>query len=411
MAQQDELQRRQITEAENSEQEARPIVTELRPRVEKLPAENTASRSKLTVQLESGTHQDSLPAALSLDPAKRATVLLEEKPAEPVEAGYRDTKYKPTLTVTEAINEHQIAFEGDASAEPEIVPAAIEPVTVEVADNSSTGELPDFLFTNGTEILPIGDEARPLPVDMIETDVLYDDEVVFDDEVIAAFEQLVGLINLEQEEATVFTPEPRETFVPDQIVFLNQAAAEPIKVKEIEPNAFAEFIITKPQPEQTPNIETIIAGANDQTLEKTCLQLSFYLAEATQEPDPRLKNALQDVLEAFHRDNVNYADRAHMEKPAVISPEFTQKLLILLRVIGYTDPQEALVEFIEQHDFEFLLQAVSYLHQLCDDNNQQELLPTTTLSFTATKINEALIVRLGQAIMQYFFMPKAVPQL
>ena len=298
MAQQDELQRRQITEAEKTEREAQPVITELQPRVEKLPVESRSPQPKLAVKVEGSTSQDVLPEVSSPTLAKAPGALLEEKLVEPTMASGKDEEYKSAILVTEAIVEHQIVSEDSA-------PSEITVATFEIADNSSTDELPDFFYTSGTEILPIEEGAMPQPADLIETDVLQDDEVVFDNEVIATFEQMVGLINLEDEEENLVVSEAYEAFMQDKIVFLNQEITEPIE--EIETDTFAEFIITKPQPEKKPDIAVIIADASDKTLEYTLVQLSFYLAEATQDSENTdIEVALKEVVKSLPRSNTSY---------------------------------------------------------------------------------------------------------
>jgi hypothetical protein len=430
MAHHHELQQRRITESEvteaaeeTGETEApdqpvvrverradRPATTEVRPPVKKfVPVDRppnsgsseSGSRSKPKIAYESETSQG------PVEESGVSTAIPGDMERE------TDREYEPAAGITDLDREYQAGL-GDEADLPELALAMAG-----AADEYFPVEWPpefldvDIADIDGAEILPAAEAAAATAWEpgRAEADVLGEDEVIFDDEVMAAYEQLVALIDLGQEEAKLTTaPEPYETFMQGETVLLNGEIIEPVEASG--KNDFAELVATKPQPEEAPDIETIIAGANNQTLEETLVQLSFYLTEADQAAESSgIEAVLKEVVAALPHRSIGYANQENEEDRTAVTPELTRKLLVLLRAVGYDDPQEVLVEFVRQHDFEFLLQAIRYLYQLIDDNNRPEFSPIRTLNFTAMKVDEPLIARLGQAIMQYFFMRKMAPEL
>ena len=239
----------------------------------------------------------------------------------------------------------------------------------------------------------VTEEALLRSTDLAEVVVLSKPETVFDDEVMDTFEQLLELVYGEL--AEIYTPELEQhaesaELIDNQVIFMNPETPEPI-----EPNAFEEFVASFPKPEVTRDLDTIVAEANEQTLEETLVQLSLYLAEVP--PDagnpPVIQKALRGLAELVSRSGDNVAEA---EKVA-ITPELTLKLLTLLRVVGYDNPQEVLLAFVKEHDFEFLLSAIRHLYQLCDDD-RKELLPMQAI-ITSSKSVEPLTARLGKAIL------------
>jgi hypothetical protein len=195
-----------------------------------------------------------------------------------------------------------------------------------------------------------------------------------------------------------------ETFVQDAIVSLN-----PESIGPITPNLFEEFILTKVQPEEVPDLESVIASANDQPLEETLMQFTFSLSETSQDPaQPSIVSAIKDVVETLKQGT---ADPITAEAEPVITPELTQKLLILLRAVGYENPREVLVDFISHHSLEFLLQAIQYLYQLLNDDNRRELSPKLSVNLSSLQAADSFSSRLGKDIVHYFFLYKIVPDL
>ncbi len=241
----------------------------------------------------------------------------------------------------------------------------------------------------------VTEEALLRSTDLAEVVVLSQPETVFDDEVMDTFEQLLEFVYGEL--AEIYTPELEQhaesaELIDNQVIFMNPETPEPI-----EPNAFEEFVASFPKPEVTPDLDTIVAEANEQTLEETLVQLSLYLAEVP--PDagnpPVIQKTLRELAELVSRNSND--DETGKEKVA-FTPELTQKLLTLLRAVGYDNPQDVLLTFVKEHDFEFLLQAIRHLSQLCNDDDRKELLHVQAI-ITPSESDESVTNRLGKAIL------------
>ncbi|HEY5442716.1 MAG TPA: hypothetical protein VIJ68_04205 [Candidatus Saccharimonadales bacterium] len=349
--------------------------------------------------------------------------VLRKKPAVPKPQLHRHEPVRPKPTVPEAAASSVIAAEAEPAKPSSMiqvqeqvvpeVPAPIESSEVQIASN----EAYDFLETTlvaDDEATATDDyaefyNAEPVFAEetladtaaLLESEVLAGSEVIIDDATMETFEQLIMLIDMKYDTAPQ-DPQSYETFMQGEVISLHSEA-----VPFAEANTFEVFVAEQPQPAIIPPIEAIVAAANEQPLEATLVQLSFYLAETDQasEDATELQEALRAVVEALP---VNRGDTSAEEEKPVITPELTQKLLMLLRAAGYSNPREALIEFTTQYSFEFLMQAIGHLYQLSDEANQQEFF--SRLTAIAVKDDESLSVRLGKAIVHYFFLYRAAPE-
>jgi len=245
-------------------------------------------------------------------------------------------------------------------------------------------------------------DALPGSAYLAEAAALTQHEAIFDDEVMDTFEQLLEIID--KELAEIPTPELEQhpetaELLEYQVILMNPETPEPI-----ESNAFEEFVASIAKPEAIPDLDTIMTSANEQTLEETLVRLSLYLSEAEQDSEipPVIQKTLRNLAELLP--GAGSADPAEKEKLS-ITPELTLHLLTLLRSVGYDNPQEVLLTFVKEHDFEFLVAAVRHLSQLCD-NDRQELLHISSAS-TASKSEGALTIHLGKAILSLMTRLKA----
>lgn len=326
-----------------------------------------------------------------------------------------------SLTARPDNNTNQIPFPEITSSNPAETPVEnqtisnsegyVPEVEVPAVDNrifypELVPELPQVVNVGDANILQAQEIMSLMPeAGLIEVTDSESEETAFDEEVMDTFEQLVVLIDREQEEIPLIDLETDETSGHDEIILLGQELAEAIQANRI--NVFEEFVMAKTPPETTPDIDKIVTEAADRPLEETLVQLSYYLAEAGTEPTDKsrqINKALKELADILPPSLAEYKGQ---ELQAVITPEMTQKLLILLRAVGYDNPREVLVGFVERNDFEFLLQAIRYLYQLSDKATQQELLLTRPVNFTVMDVAEPLANRLGRAIMQRLFLHDA----
>ena len=279
---------------------------------------------------------------------------------------------------------------------------AIEPPAVQAEPDTFAGEPAALGLSYGPEL--VADEVLPYDADRAEAAAVEPAEAapaVFDNEVLDTFEQLLELAYADRAEPPAPGPEPRAELPADQAVPLDPEAPAPIA-----PNIFEDFVVSHAKPEAAPAIETIIAAANEQPLEETFVQLSFYLAETPSDAEhPVLRKTLQELAELVSPDS----DDAALEEEVAITPQLTQQLLTLLRAVGYDNPREVLLAFVQERNFEFLVQAVRHLSQLCNDDNRHELLHKQAAMLVATS-DASLAARLGGAILSLILgnVPRAV---
>jgi len=346
--------------AQTKRADDKPQASKVQPRVVKSSG-TELKKGRLTVKPE---HQpkviiDPIPRLrrVSKDISKAPVVKLKERPLV-------NEVLKPNTSFPDVLTEQREAqtyAKPESLGPPEVDQAPDEPISYTAAD----GDLETAYI--GTLLQ---EEDAVEIINSVEVGSWEHEEVLFDDEVL-------------------------ETFT-DLMVALDPEAGGPVV-----PNLFEEFIADEDRPEVVPDIETIIVNANEQPLEETLVQLSFSLVEtSSQDYDlSSIESALKDVVEALGQDSV---DLVITEAEQVITPELTQKLLILLRAVGYEDPREVLVDFVSQHNLEFLLQAIRYLYQLLDDD-RRELSPRVSVSLSSLRADDALGARLGRAILYHFF--------
>ncbi len=260
---------------------------------------------------------------------------------------------------------------------------------------------------------PEADEALVLDEGATWTEIDYQSsfavedeaEAVLDEEVMDTYYQLIALADSSEDEATPYRAEIEQITIGEERTI---PANEDLDTDMIEANAFAEFIDAQPQPiEPIDDIEIIKVNANEQPLEETLVQLASYLSEVSEENEESsiqlevsediaaIRHLLQDINKEFIK--LSEANPGKTETVRV-TPDITQKLLDLLRVVGYQNPQEALVSFVSKHGFEFLPQAISYLYQLTNEDNQKELWHYSIPTFSTMMAEEPLSVRLGRSI-------------
>jgi len=221
-------------------------------------------------------------------------------------------------------------------------------------------------------------------------------ETTFEPEVMQSFEALLALVQPVEESPPTEQIVTYEDFVQGRVILL-QPEAEPV----IQTTQFEIYMIQQPPPENPPDIETIVLSANQQPLEVTLVQLGQYLAESSVLPSEHteIRRTITEVIALLSQTRPDHT--ASDEMNPVITPELTQKLLLLLGSVGYDHPHEMLRNFTTQHSLEFLLQAIVYLGQLLDAGNRQEFASTVFRNVTVFQADQPLIIRLGQTLVRH----------
>jgi hypothetical protein len=272
----------------------------------------------------------------------------EIPPVTKVNDGTAPAVFKPP-EVMESIAEDQV------TAEPPTDNVAVNVLVEEVDINLDAGyPVVEDYTTEPTEIEAIIDEPQAASAD--------EQPSAFDPETIEAFEPAI----IEAYQELMATVDVVSTFdISDDD---KESNAEPMP-------DFESFIAEQSTDEQPMKLESIRTLANEQPLEKTFAQLVAVLPEIE---DKEEKNELQRIMRDIEVMLPKYqAASLAEEKPgSVITPALTDKLLMLLRTLGYEHPREELVRFVGRYGLVFLIQALQYMYQLSIESNRQEFAGT-----------------------------------
>jgi len=162
-----------------------------------------------------------------------------------------------------------------------------------------------------------------------------------------------------------------------EVIVLEVAPAEGLDINPFEEYVEAQSEVeTMAKPELEHSMDTIIAETtNEQPVEEVFMEL----AEALKDSPPEAEEvyvAVKDLSESL-----SYSKNVDAERDTVeISPETIQKLLDLLRLLGYENPQRALIELLSRYDLEFLVQAIRHLAQMTNADNRQSFSLASTVA-------------------------------
>lgn len=227
--------------------------------------------------------------------------------------------------------------------------------------------------------------------DSMKYDTLASQEIVLDGEIMKTFGLLLEWAAVETESAPVISRGTQTVLMEDEIILQNLETVE-----SEEANIFEDFVMQRVEREVFLEIDEIRAVANEQPLEESLACLATLLQEAPSKSEDVVE-LVDSLARSFTRTN---HENALAPETSRITPEITQKLLSLLRLIGYQSPQEVLLEFITRHDLEFLIQALRYLAQLAQQDNQPELLPFKPFNPFLQDAIKPITYRLGKVVLE-----------
>jgi hypothetical protein len=176
----------------------------------------------------------------------------------------------------------------------------------------------------------------------------------------------------------LFNPETIDTYqeINDLIASLAESEAALLEISAQEAMetedilSFEQFVAIHPADEEV-TIESIHAQANEQPLEQTFVQLVEYLVGPIEEAeDDALNEGIQEIREALSDCYITTEAGATKFQ---MTPEMTDNLLVLLKELGYQNPGELLVNFVNKFGPTFFLQSIEYLCKLNDDDSRQKL--------------------------------------
>lgn len=224
-------------------------------------------------------------------------------------------------------------------------------------------------------------------------------ELSFEAETVEAYFEIRDLIaNSEVSEAI-----PAEITEPD-IAVLDVPETE----NELKPVAFPTFetFLAIQPPIEEITLESIKEHSSELPLEQTLVQLVEYLAKSTEDVEQResLDEIIKDIEQALP---YCYIGQETEEANLQITPEMTDILLTLLRELGYQNPREALVNMIRKFGFEFLIQSLTYIYQLADEDNRKEFLNLSAPTFSSDDNSPS---RLSKLILKLVMGKELLPE-
>jgi hypothetical protein len=236
------------------------------------------------------------------------------------------------------------------------------------------------------EMIPVADIAPTAPPSLEMTDgiVSPEPEILVSEEAVAVYEQLITISG-------------QEDISEEQDLFAETDNPEVTTVEEIVVNDFEAWLDTPQLSKEPVTLEIAQDDIDGQPLEETLVQLVVYLKEVAEDQRAdTIRESIQNLGEALAQVYAPLTEATERVQP--MTPELTQRLLTLLKAVGYQNPGEALVAFVSRHDIEFLLQAIRYLSRLANADYRQEFLPPVLMARTPQATSEDILVQVGKRI-------------
>lgn len=237
---------------------------------------------------------------------------------------------------------------------------------------------------------------------VVETEPEQGLSVMFDPETMETYQRLTALTAAHVETETSLEPD---------FALIDLDESHDKVVTEAAPVIdFETFIALQPTGEEPITFESIKAQAFEQPVEDALVMLAEYLSQPKTENDHEQVAEKEKIAAILHEIKVALPDcytKNDREEPILqITPEITEKLLLLLRSLGYQQPEDALVNFVANYDLAFLIEALEYVAQLDHDRERKELL-RASLAQVATRQDNGPI-RVGKMLLNLIIRP--VPQ-
>lgn len=320
----------------------------------------------------------------------------------------------------------ELAVEQPASAGTNTAPArvtkkvekAIDIIKTNATTTASINEMTTTEDAAPLEITVEADVANELELpDVVTTEADEQLDLRFEPEVIDTYEELFALT--EGQAITLEQPEISDDTIESDIVY-SQLSSGVVKLGAIEPvRDFETAVARQIETESFVPLETIFEQADDeQPLEQTLVRLTQYLTVVQQEGRTvgeadvaewhdevvseqselfiELRAILRGITEVLPHSY--YINKKTDEQRIRITPELTEQLLLLLRSLGYEQPKEVLIGFMQLYGLAYLLQALQYMCQLDGADERREILITsapTTTSGSSTNLGSLV----GNAVL------------
>ncbi|MBI1857184.1 hypothetical protein HY003_00070 [Candidatus Saccharibacteria bacterium] len=191
----------------------------------------------------------------------------------------------------------------------------------------------------------------------------------------------------------VMTIEPLITFVTDTVADTEQDFDTQIETPNV--GLFEEYLGSLEVIDTIGNLEEIRETASRQPIEKSLAELITLIQETSKTPEMQeITNLIQEIDQLFTVDNLRITEASPL------APEIEEKIIRLFELLGRRSPQDALDELIVRHDIDFLVQAIEYLTELANEDNQQEFLFSRTKTVIPANIIDPIAIRVGRIIVR-----------
>ncbi len=261
------------------------------------------------------------------------------------------------------------------------------------ADEFLTGNVLEEMSTESLFMEDSKIDDSPFPVDSYD---LLDDarELLFGGEIMESATQVEDDYNLEvfdemlDEEMQdihdtlleIISMQEVDTFETQVIVEddIAPTTAEETEHANPEQSPFEKYLEqTDVIPEETLTYEAVTEHTDSKPVEETLVELVQMFSNPEEPPEELAPGALIEILEDIEQVLNRYY--YHEDKKTIIAqpeltPALTKQLVLLLGELGYLEPKEALVKMIQQYNLTFLLEALSHLCRLKNQDERQEFL-------------------------------------
>lgn len=161
-------------------------------------------------------------------------------------------------------------------------------------------------------------------------------------------------------------------------------------------NRFEELVETQPEPEEPVTLEVIQQAVveEEQPVEETLVQLAHYLEGRAAQPEiagkleetgPEMQEIIQIIQEISEELEMVIPHAEPAETKPELTPELTEKIIILFKAVGYKQPEHALQALLDKYDLDFVIEALKYLRQLSDSGQRQEFSKTATATLSGVR--------------------------
>lgn len=303
---------------------------------------------------------------------------------------------------------------------PKIATTSDELATSIDAENQPIGTGGDFEETRDVAADPAKEE-KSLGSLLVELKHLFkgdikdkpeDDKITIIDEEteqIIAFAEVIPTIEVDAEsiaEIDAFEPEVVETYLQLAALMVSDEARQyetPVGATEeyvadydLPPagaNDFAEFAVSWLNHDEAIDLTAIKEEANTTPLEQTFVKLAEFVARASEQTDEytEIETVLAEIEAALP---VCYPDSETSNTQ--ITPEMTEKVINLLRVLGYHNPGEVMVDMVREYGIDFLIEALRHIVLSANKGGRREIIKPSIVSVSDSQ--DKFHARLGSLL-------------